>query len=404
MTEFEPDYNLCCGCAACANVCPTKALTWTTNDEGFGIPAYDADACIGCGLCRKVCPYEHNHVGVDAEPQIFAATHKDEGICKLSSSGGAFTALSDWVLRQSGVVYGVRMDDAHHIQYARATTRDERNAFRGSKYAQCDGCDVFAQVVEDLKAGSLVLFTGTPCQVSGMTDYLRCRKVPTETLYTIDNICHGVASPMVWNEYFRLVDELYVKGADIEFLSMRSKRVPWRRQEIDLQLSTGDISEKINRDFSWNKLYLTTFATRLSCNSCRFTSYDRVGDISLADFWNYENSGLTIDDTYGVSLVLTNTEKGQAWLEACSSELNLQETDKKAAWQIHLERPLPASSGREKFWDSYRSDSSATIKKYARGTFLVRLKRSVAPILRKMGLYTLAARVFSKVSGNGKKH
>ena len=118
------DKDKCCGCSACFSVCPVQAIKWTKNKEGFSEPEIIEDKCIDCGLCRKVCPYEEDHVGKDADPEVYAAVHKDKKVLLKSSSGGAFTALSDAVFRQGGVVYGVEFDREYGLVYGRASDKD----------------------------------------------------------------------------------------------------------------------------------------------------------------------------------------------------------------------------------------------------------------------------------------
>lgn len=398
---MELDTTLCCGCGACANICPTGAISWGRDGEGFSAPALDQSKCIDCGLCRRVCPYEHSHVGVEAKPDIYAALHRDAEVVKRSSSGGVFTALSDWVLGQKGVVYGVAFDESYRLCYRRAETAEARDAFRGSKYVQCDGKDVFPQVSADLNAGRTVLFTGTPCQVSGLRDYLAVKRAPTENLYLVDNLCHGAASPAVWETYLDYIREKVLTGKTIRAFSMRSKDTPWQRQDVSCTTEAGDESRVLNEGASWNKLYLTTYATRNSCFHCRFTSFDRVGDISLADYWNIENAGLSLDYSGGINLVLVNTDKGRAWFKACQDHLRWQKSDKKSCWQIHLERPAVPNSKRAAFWQAYRADPMATVARFGRGSRFNAMTRVLSPVLRKLGVYTLAVRLLSTVKGHG---
>jgi len=391
---MEFDESLCCGCGACTNICPTSAIKWVTTEQGFKEPLIDQKACIDCGLCRKVCAYEMSHVGIEAEPQVYAAVHKREDVVKSSSSGGVFTALSDWILDQGGIIYGVAFDNQYRLRYCRAETQQERDSFKGSKYVQCDGKDIFPAVVEDLKSSRTVMFTGTPCQVSGLKLFLTVKKVPTDNLFLVDNICHGVASPKVWSEYLAFVKEDVLRGHTIKRFSMRSKKVAWQKQELDCETEIGDESAHLNRGASWNKLYHTTFATRNSCFNCRFTSYDRVGDITVADYWNIENAGLAIDYRGGVNLVLVNTEKGERWLRSCKSHLVLDSSDKKACWQIHLESSTPYSDKCAQFWREFATNPRETVRKNAKGFFFNKLIHFITPFLRKLGLYTLAVRVF----------
>ena len=48
--------NKCCGCTACLNICPKKAITMIEDSNGFLYPMIDKKKCINCGLCRKKCP------------------------------------------------------------------------------------------------------------------------------------------------------------------------------------------------------------------------------------------------------------------------------------------------------------------------------------------------------------
>ena len=48
----------CCGCAACASVCPQRAIEMLPDEEGFLYPVIHTDKCIGCGVCLRVCIYK----------------------------------------------------------------------------------------------------------------------------------------------------------------------------------------------------------------------------------------------------------------------------------------------------------------------------------------------------------
>lgn len=46
----------CCGCSACASVCPKGAIAMFPDIEGFLYPVVDAGKCVGCEVCLRVCP------------------------------------------------------------------------------------------------------------------------------------------------------------------------------------------------------------------------------------------------------------------------------------------------------------------------------------------------------------
>jgi coenzyme F420-reducing hydrogenase beta subunit len=401
---MEFNKEKCCGCAACLHVCPVKAIKWVQNEEGFGEPEIDSQKCIDCGLCRKVCPYEQSTVGKDADPEIYAAVHKDPKVVEKSSSGGVFTALSDWILSKSGVVYGVTYGTDYDIAYCRCEDKQHRDEMRGSKYVQCCAKDVYSQVEQDLNGGRFVMFTGTPCQNYGLRSYLEVKKINTEHLYTCENICHGGSSPLVWKTYLEYIRGKVLKGKQILSFSMRSKKTAWQKQFVECNTECGDESKVLNDTASWNKLFLTTYPTRRSCFQCPFTSYLRLSDITTADYWNIENAKLDIDYSEGVSLVLVNTPKGREWFAQCMPDLTVQPSTKKACWQIHLEKPVVYTAKRKQFWDEFAENPEQTVRKYAKGSLFNKVTRVISPILRKIGLYTLAVHILSRIKEHAKKN
>lgn len=46
----------CCGCEACAQVCPKSAIDMIEDNEGFRYPIINQEKCIKCGLCNNACP------------------------------------------------------------------------------------------------------------------------------------------------------------------------------------------------------------------------------------------------------------------------------------------------------------------------------------------------------------
>ena len=48
----------CCGCTACAAICPKNCIEMKKDREGFRYPCVDEDKCVECGACEKVCPVQ----------------------------------------------------------------------------------------------------------------------------------------------------------------------------------------------------------------------------------------------------------------------------------------------------------------------------------------------------------
>ena len=216
------DKSQCCGCTACAAVCPHDAIRMKPDVLGFLYPVVDREKCINCGLCEKVCAFnEHYDCSENiAKPDCYAARHKDMKEVESSRSGAAFVAISDWILKQGGVVYGVGYTDHFRVVHKRALTEEERDEFKGSKYVQSDLQGVFRQVKLDLKDGRIVLFSGTPCQTAGLNSFIgkRLRK----NLYLVDIVCHGVLAPYIWRDYLAYLEKK--EGSEICWVNFRDKQ------------------------------------------------------------------------------------------------------------------------------------------------------------------------------------
>ena len=65
---------------------------------------------------------------------------------------------------------------------------------QGSKYTQAHPGLVYRDIKRELTHGRKVLFTGTPCQVHALKQYLRKEH---ENLLTLDIICHGIPSHLI---------------------------------------------------------------------------------------------------------------------------------------------------------------------------------------------------------------
>ena len=189
----------CCGCSACVQICPVKCIHLQEDEEGFLYPIVDKAKCIECGQCEKVCPFLN--IENERKPiKVFAAQSKDDQLRLNSSSGGIFSLLAECVLAEGGVVFGVRFDDNWQPVFDYAENIAELDAFRGSKYVQAIVGNAYIDAKAFLKQGRKVMFSGTSCQIAGLKKFL---KTEYENLLTVDVVCHGVPSPLVWRHYLQ---------------------------------------------------------------------------------------------------------------------------------------------------------------------------------------------------------
>lgn len=83
------DPHDCCGCRACADVCPKACIELTNDIEGFVYPKVKTDCCIKCEKCKAVCPILHDNAkNVSADNIAYAYVSNRSEIVKGSTSGG----------------------------------------------------------------------------------------------------------------------------------------------------------------------------------------------------------------------------------------------------------------------------------------------------------------------------
>lgn len=341
------DPSQCCGCTACASICPNDAITMKPDDLGFVYPSVDIRKCSDCGLCEQVCSFNDQYdtsLNISI-PHAYAVRHKDMKEVESSRSGAAFIAISDKILLNGGVVYGVGYTDHFRVVHKRAVSREERDEFKGSKYVQSDLTGVFRQVKNDLRNGQTVLFSGTPCQTAGLNAYVGRRL--RDKLYLLDIVCHGVPSPYFWRDYINYLEK---KQKDrISWVNFRDKQVfGWAAHHETFRFEKG------RNKVSFRYVFYHDYMLRRSCGYCHFSNIKRPSDITIGDFWGWERilPNMNSDDK-GISLVLLNTEKGQNLFNDIKKDVNFVALDLKDCLQPNLQHPSEIPPQRESIEHDY---------------------------------------------------
>ena len=377
----------CVGCEACANACPRQCIHMKQDAEGFIYPFIKEDECIHCGICEKVCPIQKPKKE-ETEPVVYAVKHKDKGIQMESSSGGAFTAIAESVLRENGVVYASCFNTDKEVEINRIDKFSDLKKARKSKYVQSKMNKVHCSVIEDLRAGKTVLFVGTACQCDSIRCFLDVKKVDKSKFLLVDIICHGVASPKIWMEYLQQHEKMKKdKIVDIDF---RDKSNGWAPMKMNITFQKSDNYKNYSRFDGYYRLFFGHYIIRPACHDCKYTTIHRKNDITIADFWGIKNISPELYDEYGVSMAMTNTEKGKLYIESIRStaEVNRVNCDDISVYQPNLKRPTPPNRNRNKFWLLYaKSGFAKAFKKYGEFSTLDRfiddVKNIIVRIVRK---------------------
>ena len=283
------------------------------DNQGFFYPQVDVKNCVDCGLCNKVCPIENANLDKMIYPSCYACTNKNEEVLKKSSSGGVFSEISKFIIGQGGVVYGASLENAITVKHVRVDNITDLEKLYGSKYIQSDTGNCYNLVTEDLKNGLTVLFTGTPCQISGLKKFLGKEY---DNLYTQDLICHGVPSKLIWEKF--LNENGFTTNAKVWF---RDKTYGWEKFSVKITEGEREFLEPFSENIFF-KFFLSDMFLRPSCYQCKFKTITRDADITLADFWGRNNA-----QDNGLSAVCVHSKKGECLFDNVKDNLYVEQVD-----------------------------------------------------------------------------
>lgn len=342
----------CCGCSACSNICSHEAITLMADEEGFKYPKVDDIQCVNCGLCEKVCPILNRDKTerIPSYKEIYGCRLKDTEILRYSSSGGAFVAIAQSILNKGGVVVGATYSSAMEVTHIIIENPDEISRLQGSKYVQSNLNDIFSRVKDFLKDGRLVLFSGTPCQVDGLKNFLIKEY---SNLYTVDIVCHAVASPKVFKDYVEYTNKKH--SDNLIWINMRDKeKRGWGHLYSQKLLfeNKGNVidSPKI---LGWNYIFFSQYINRPSCYTCRYANLDRPGDFTISDLWDDNNTLPAFKSTTGTSMMMLNSNKAIDFFKEIEGVIDYIPISIETAIQPNLQHPTSVNEERSVFWDFY---------------------------------------------------
>lgn len=336
----------CCGCGACADICPVHAVHMRRDQEGFVYPHIHVSACIHCGKCEKVCPIK-NQVSKECSNQYFGAKAKDENVRYGSSSGGIFPILAEYALERNGVVYGAGYDSGMRVVHQKAEDQEELERIKRTKYVQSDMAGIFLCVEQHLKEKRWVLFCGTPCQTQALRLFL---EEEYERLILVDLVCYGVPSSGIWEDYVKYLErKRHGKMTDFSF---RDKRACDHGHMSAYIINSREYVGALYQD-PFCRMYFKNYILRPSCYSCKFCTVDRDSDLTIGDFWGIEHIRPDMDDGMGNSIVLLHTARAKKIWDQIQERMDCFECKKEDILQPRLLEPSSRPEGRTLFMALY---------------------------------------------------
>lgn len=386
---IKTPHDLCTGCGACKSICPVNAIEMKQDKDGFLYPDIHSihSKCISCRKCEKVCPVQAP-IRAALPLKAYGLKCKDLSLRQRSASGGAFGVLVQTLFSEGdqAEVFGAKFDDELRVVHDGSATESGCERFHGSKYVQSDLNDTFCRAKCTLEAGKSVMFTGMPCQIAGLRSYLEQSGTNCDNLFLVDLICHGVTSPLIWQEYRRFLERKYhVKVVTVE---TRSKRCGWKGYAPTAVFANGVVRTGAPDVRSYLSCFFSGMSYRPSCYQCPYSRHERISDLTIGDFWGIEQCDSLFADNFGVSLVLVNTKKGERMIDNAERhcELRYSRPDEYLPFQNNLRHPSSQSGKTELMWQCFHQHGyQRTAARYFEYNIYYRFRYLVKNCLKRCG-------------------
>ncbi len=326
------------------------------------------------------------------ESKAYIGINHSAEIVHTSSSGGTFSAIVHiWYLKYpNAYVCGCIMDSDLNAVHVFSNNENDTVSMRGSKYIASNLGNCFQKTAELLEKGHAVLFSGTPCQISGLNNFLTKNLIDCTKLVTVEVICHGVADKKFFKDYISHLEKRY-NGKAIS-CNFRAKRKPGNIQDMQIIFDNGKAYNASSTKYDWfyslynNKNYIL----RSACYSCPFAKQERYADISLGDAWgNKEN--------FGKSLILANSEKGLEVVSCLAAQMDIRETVDGEIDQSTLYHPAGKPDNYDKFWNIYKEHGYLAAQRFVgNNTFKGKAQNCLAYVANELGIKEIIKKFIRK--------
>ena len=296
----------CFGCSACFDICPMNAITMSI-DTGFYRPVVDNNKCVGCKLCEKVCgaldDYEIE-TKKNTPIKCYASWSNNSNLHFESSSGGIATELSLSFVRNGGFVIGAFFDlESGLVHHEVAISEEDVKRFAKSKYVQSDKRYIYNKLKHLIKTRDC-LFIGVPCEVNAVKKYYELITGEKKRLFSIDLLCRGGNSPRALYDHINNLKK-----------ERKVTNVSFRGGKYDCKFTLyGENNKILYQGEQFQDPYFRFFMEHILlqpvCYECPFTGINRLGDLTLGDFWGLDKNVSKLTKIQGKSMVFINNNYG----------------------------------------------------------------------------------------------
>lgn len=385
----------CCGCTACARICPKNCIDMKEDNEGFYYPKVRTEDCILCGACKRVCPILNVNNEQLSKQKAFIVQNLDNKVLSESTAGGAFTAIAKYVLKNDGVVFGVTMMADYSIHHVYVEHEHDLWKFRNSKYVQSNPKDSFIQVKRFLEQGRVVCFSGTPCQIEGIRRFL---SKDYDKLILVDVVCRAVPSPGVWRKY---ITNFVCNNGEQKSIRFRDKTLGYQYSTMELVGLEGKVNRGGIESQQWLRMFFSGMIIRPSCAECKFRKQHRISDFTIWDCFIVYEIDSSFDDNCGTTRILIHSDKGINIFEKIKSDFKYKEIPVEIAVKDVKEMFESPSihPKREQFFTDYENiDFGVLLNQYFSVGTKQKLKRFLRCSMNRLGIDRYIKKVIRHIS------
>ncbi len=311
----------------------------------------------------------------------YACINNNINVRKSSSSGGCFYEIAKYIIKNNGIVFAAKFDENFHVVHDSFDNIKGIYRYMGSKYAPSKLGNTFKLIKENLEEGRLVMFSGTPCQNNGLTNFL---KKKYDNLIQIDFICHGMPSAKVWDKYLQILKE---KG-NIKSIQFRNKDNGWANYQFKVEYDDGNTFCENHNSNIYMQGFLADLYLNSSCYNCKSKGFNRTSDITMADLWGADTIMSSLNDDNGISALFVNTEKGHKLFDKINTNLSYEKVDINSITKCNPSyyKIAPKHKNNQKFMAKLdkTGDIEKLIKRSLYGSLLRRFLRKIKHIVKRM--------------------
>lgn len=353
--------NQCSACSMCINVCPQKAITLRKENLHDNYIAHiDDEKCIKCKICVNNCP---QNVCIESKNILncYAGWSLDKETRRKGASGGIASELYKWAISNGYWIDGVKLNNKFQAEHVLSNELNIISDFSNSKYQFSNMGSIYCTIEEKLIQGEKIIFIGLPCQVAGLKNYLKYKKLLNDNIVFVDLVCHGTAPEIYIQQHINYIEKKYNKSANKLF---------YRNPEFNTYTYTFTLSEnedvfykkKVKRNDEYQIGYHKGIIYRENCYNCRYACTSREGDITLADFSYVGSKEVCNYDNKNVSCILINSKLGENVIKHLIDNNSifgeLRPIEEELDYEKMLHKPTERPKERKKFLAEYKKTNN----------------------------------------------